>query len=134
MLPKAPRIGQTIELKISQQLAPDEADRFTFSLGVADWHLGDGAYFYQLDVFLAYDTAGQPLRAGTVLVAAPYTPLTQYFWEYPGPPASFDPAYEPVEQVPCYAENRRTYLRMLALEGARVPELIQELLAAPAAG
>jgi len=134
MLPPAPKIGQSIELKVSQQLAPDEADRFTFSLGVRDWQLGDGAYLYQLDVFLAYDTAAQPLRAGTVLVAVPFTPQAMDFWEYPGPPTSFDPAYNPVEQVPCYAENRRTYLRMLALEGARVPELNQDRLAAPDTG
>src|SRR5262245_38704444 len=125
MLPQAPNIGQTIELKVSQQIAPDEADRFTFSLGVRDHQLEDGAFIYQLDVLLAYDTAAQPLRAGTVVVAAPYTPQTQDFWEGEAPPGSFDPAYKPVEQLPCYGQNRQAYLRMLALDAARVPELTQ---------
>jgi hypothetical protein len=134
MLPQAPKIGETIELKVSQQIAPDEADRFTFRLGVRNYQLVDGAYFYQLDVFLAYDTAPQPLRAGTVVVAVPYTPDVRDFWEGLSPPSSFDPGYRPVEQLPCYGQNRRAFLRMLALEGARVPELNQDLLAAPAPG
>jgi hypothetical protein len=75
LLPVSPRVGASVSASVSQELAPDEADRFGFRFGNAASNPDDpGAYVYLLDVQLLHDNIGAPLDLGDVLLALPGTP------------------------------------------------------------
>jgi hypothetical protein len=128
ILPPDPEPGQLVEAKVSQQIGPGRADRFTLGLDVPEPARQYGDRLYQLDVLLYHDTMKRPVHAGTVVAAAPYLPDKSYFWsgqinpksdEWGGPDS-------PVWQ--CFDNNEAELERMLALRGQRSPELSDALL------
>jgi hypothetical protein len=121
LLPVDPPPGETFEVKVSQQIPPNGADRFTFRLDVPESHRQLGQYVYQLDMTLFHDTEERPLPVGTVLVSAPTLPH----------PYSLDPAGAVGPSRDCYERNIATFNRMIQLEGERSPMFSQDLLQVP---
>jgi hypothetical protein len=120
LLPPHPRLGQVVAYKVSQEIAPGAADRFTLRVDVPepDRQLGD--YIYQLDVLLFHDQDEQAVRAGTVLVSAPFVPDGDFFWS--GVADKYRHSYEiPGSEAAkqCLVRNEATYKRMLSLRGER---------------
>jgi len=119
--------GTVLEQKVSQQIAPGEADRFTVHLDVKEPERQLGEHLYQLDVLLYHDTAREPLRAATVVVSVPSVPDEGYFWS--AVPEAARPGYEQPaagEVKQCLVDNESKYTRMLALDGERSPLLTLE--------
>ena len=79
-----------------------------------------GQRLYQLDVLLLHDTRTTPIKAGTVLVAAPYIPDKRFFWA--GVPPEFRPSYEGSVPGQTMESNETTFRRMLKLSGERAPD------------
>jgi hypothetical protein len=127
-LPPRPAPGELVQTKLSQQIPPGEADRFTIGLDVPDPARQLGDRLYRLDVLIYHDTGGRPVPAGTALVAAPYLPNDDYFWSGQINPKS-DRWGEPGKGLwKCFDDNEATLKRMLALGGERSPELSLGLL------
>ncbi len=122
-LPPSPRPGELVEAKVSQQIRPNQADRFTFRLNVPLIPMQDGMRLYQLDVALLHDRDTRPLTAGTAVVSVPFIPTDDYFLS-PGTDTSL---YSP-EVLGCYEENEKILRRFLNLEGERSPMLTKQLL------
>jgi hypothetical protein len=79
-MPVRPRITSIINVPVSQQIAPDAADRFEVSLRIQK-DPSQSVYLYRLNASLLYDKLAIPVNAGELLVALPYNPdSTQYFW------------------------------------------------------
>ena len=124
-----PKDAAPVEKPVSQQLGPDEADRFAFSFA-APQRVGEPAvYLYQLQLEFLHDTEPTPLRVGNVLVAAPGAPGRHglEFWGK-GQAARFDAAYSHLGAYratvrSCLESNTSKLRRTLALEGARSEEL-----------
>jgi hypothetical protein len=114
VLPPAPARGATAQLAISQQVASDEADRFTIDLSTSSEEMETTQVrLYRFDVALAHDLEERPLAAGTAILALPAPPPGSGFLEpVPGSP-----------DIPCYAENRATLRRFVELEGTVDPLL-----------
>jgi hypothetical protein len=131
-----PKDEAPVEKPVSQQLGPDEADRFAFSLSAPQSIETPTVYLYQLQVEFLHDTETTPLTAGNVVVALPGAPGRHglEFWGK-GEPAngkvtrsSFDAAYSHLgayqETVrSCLDSNTSELRRMLALDGERSKEL-----------
>lgn len=124
VLPVEPKPGQVVRTKVSQQIAPNEADRFLFKLTVPKRDLQLGKYLYEIDIGLFHDSGNQPLNAGRVLVSVPDTVSAFYF--------APQLASEEGEVGECYRSNAEKLRRMLSSKGERVPELNEELLRGPA--
>jgi hypothetical protein len=132
MLPPTPDPGRLVKAKVSQQIKPGDADRFTVGLDVPDPARQEGTRIYQMDVLLYHDAAPEPVRAGTVLAAAPYLPAKYYFWsgqvlsraEAVRQPANrgFGPVIE------CLDTNEDNLKEMLAHGGERSASLSLALL------
>jgi hypothetical protein len=118
-LPPRPKIGDEVAAKVSQQIAPNAVDRFTFRLNVPFRAMQLGTYLYQLDVKLFRDTEPRPLDAGKVLVSIPYTPNRVGYFPPPDGRSGFPE---------CERPNLATFKRVVALEGVRSPNLSEGLL------
>lgn len=130
MLPPNPMLGQLVKAKVSTQIKSGDADRFTVGLDVPDPARQEGDRLYQLDVLLYHDTAQEPVRAGTVLVSAPYLPDKYYFWsgyrEFSRSDLVGDPAGRRVAE--CLDNNEAVLKKMLNLDGERSAGLSLTLL------
>ncbi|CAO5246581.1 effector-associated domain EAD1-containing protein [Frankia sp. AgKG'84/4] len=70
-LPKNPVERQIVSTPVSQQLAPDEADRFALQLAKpAD----TATHLYRLQLSLQHDGDKRPLTVGEFMVSTPYVP------------------------------------------------------------
>jgi hypothetical protein len=121
LLPPDPDPGDLVQAKLSQQIGPGKADRFTVGLDVPEPARQIGDRLYQMDVLLYVDTAKRPVRAGTVVAAAPYLPENHYFRS-----GQISDDFDPIRA--CLEKNEANFKRMLALEGERSPELSLDLL------
>ena len=119
-LPADPAPGDIVEARLSQQIAADEADRFSVRLSVPDGAAQDGLRLYHLDVGLLHDAEEEPLAAGQVIVSVPYLPAAGWF--------APDLAANDDEMGACFRANAETLERFLALEGARADALHGDLL------
>jgi hypothetical protein len=124
-----PKDEAPVEKPVSQQIGPDEADRFAFSLSAPQSVEAPTVYLYQLQVEFLHDRESTPLKAGSVMVALPGVPgrTGLEFWRK-GEASKFDAAYSHLgayqETVrSCLDSNTTNLRRMLALEGARSDEL-----------
>lgn len=131
-----PKDGAPVEKSVSQQLGPDEADRFAFTLSVPQSVDTHTVYLYQLRIDFLHDTHSTPLKAGNVVLALPGAPGRHglEFW-YKGEAsngkvtrASFDATYSHLgaDQATvrsCLDSNTAKLRSMLALDGARSEEL-----------
>lgn len=121
-MPTDPQVGDMVPVKISQQLAPDTADRFTVRLSVPPPEEQNGMRLYLLDVLLEHDDAQRPLRAGRVVVAVPYLPSSLAFDVPPGSPPDI---------TNCYQANRDSLQRFLSTDATKPNGLDERLLSAP---
>jgi hypothetical protein len=99
-LPLPPKVGQSVEIPISQQLGVDKADRVAFRFGSPEIYPASRAGFlYRLDVSLLYGRPRSALAVGTALVSLPATPSAD---ELDG---SDDPS-DPARNAKCRRRNR----------------------------
>jgi hypothetical protein len=122
LLPPHARSGELLMYKVSQQIAPNAADRFTIRFDIPEPDRQLGYYMYQLDVLLFHDQAKRPVPAGTVVISAPFLPTGDVFWS--GVPANQRASYEipgSAEVKACLVANEATYKRMLSIDGERSP-------------
>ena len=80
LLPPKPSLGQLVKTKVSAPIEPGDARRFTVGLDMPNPAKVEGKRIYQVDVLLYHDHGGEPIRAGTALVAVPYLPMPSDFW------------------------------------------------------
>jgi hypothetical protein len=129
LLPPRAHIGQLIRYKLSQQVAPNNADRFTVRVDVPEPARQLGTYLYQLDVLLFHDQARAPVKAGTVIVAAPFVPTPPDFWS--AAPAKWRAEFAGAASGPvkeCMMKNEAVYRTILALKGERSSLLNKDVL------
>jgi hypothetical protein len=124
-----PKDAAPVEKPVSQQLGPDEADRFAFSFAVPQRAEEPAVYLYQLQIEFLHDTQSTPLRVGNVIVAAPGAPGRHglEFWRK-GEEVKFDAAYSHLGAYQatvrsCLDSNTSKLRTTLALDGARSEEL-----------
>jgi hypothetical protein len=121
-LPTRSRIGQTIEVPISQQLGADEADRFIFRLGSPiHYYFPDdsrGAFVYRLAVSLSHDNEKDPLNVGTVVISVPGLPGALWTKALASSNSILDP---PIKS--CLQSNTAAVRTVLAQSGERSSEL-----------
>lgn len=119
LLPPSPHRSDSIRFKVSQQVPPGRADRFTVSFDVPEPARQEGDRLYALDVLVYHDTAGRPIRAGRILIAAPLDPDTRYFDRV---------------QRPCSTHNEQVFRRLFAVRATRAPNLTLAVLRCTRAG
>lgn len=137
LLPATQPAGQVIVTPIHEQLAGDEADRFSLSFAtvgqtsVKEFKLPQRVYVYELDLSLLHDVQRTSVRLGKVVLAVPAVPqVNEYFLtDEVATPAfrshmlrSFGSHFY-AEHRACYRHNALTLERVLALPGARDPKL-----------
>jgi hypothetical protein len=118
----------TVGKPVSQQLGPDEADRFAFSLAVPPSAGTPTVYLYQLEVEFLHDEDSTPLEAGNVIVALPGAPGQHgyEFWSksylslYPG---AYKYLPDEARVHSCLDSNTAKLRKMLSLDGVRSDEL-----------
>jgi hypothetical protein len=77
-LPAKPSPGQTVTVPVSQQVAPDSADKFEVSIHVSKNALG--IHLYRLQAWIIYDKQ-VALKAGYLLASLPVQPQDGgYYW------------------------------------------------------
>jgi hypothetical protein len=131
-----PKDEAPVEKLVSQQLGPDEADRFAFTFSVPQGVETYTGYLYQLQIDFLHDTDSTPLKAGNVVLALPGAPGRHglEFWGKGQASngkvtrASFDAAYsylgaDQASVRSCLDSNTANLRRMLALDGVRSEEL-----------
>jgi hypothetical protein len=102
VLPTEDAKGQTRDVKISQEIGPNEADRFTFPVTVDDPQLTSTvSYLYRIDVAVFHDRRPTPVRAGEVWLAEPFP---KEHWFSLRDDLGSDPFDEEVKQ--CVEENK----------------------------
>ena len=72
VLPFADEGRQILTTQLNQEVGPNEADRFTFSLGLPEGASNAVESIYQLDLALYHDADPRPVKAGSVLVVLPF--------------------------------------------------------------
>lgn len=120
-VPQYPEPKEVIPVRISQEVGPNEADRFALGVGVVT---PSGAkpdpIVYQLGVFLYHDGKERPINAGQVLIAVPF-PDDSYFdearWKQTG--------LAPEQAHDCVSSDIATVRRALTFNGARSVDLTQ---------
>jgi len=112
-LPADDGVGQVVGVTVRQQLKPNKADAFAFSVGLAGARGDEDPRLYQLDVLIYHDREPKPIEAGTIVLAV-------------GSPGrvSFEPAEDADSQErECVRKNVQALRTMLALDGVRSREL-----------
>jgi hypothetical protein len=114
-LPAYDAAGRTVVVDVSQQLRPNEADRFAVSLGPPRGRtIGSlEQRVYALDVTLYHDAERRPLKAGAAVLAMPL----------PSYEASFHPRAK--DEEACVASNLSGLRRLLDLDGERSSDLVR---------
>jgi hypothetical protein len=120
-LPLYPDDGEVVPVRTSQQIGPNEADRFAFEVGVVTPSGQESSpVVYQLGVSLLHDGKETPVKAGTVVIAEPF-PENSYFslqsWLDTGMPRE--------ELQSCVSSNIERIASVLSLDGERSTELTQ---------
>jgi hypothetical protein len=119
-LPQFADRGQIIPVRISQEIRPDEADRFAFNVGVVTLSGAEpGPVIYQLGVLLFHDGQEAPIDAGRIVIAEPFPDDSAYyseeFW--------VDRGFPPEEAHECVASNIASVKGVLSLSGVKSPAL-----------
>jgi hypothetical protein len=121
-LPERSAEGQAIEVPLSQQLGPDEADRFKLDLHVRnpdDLKL----YFYWVDVTLVRDAESRPISLGKAIVTLPVGTSNGFDFFRTKQSAEGIPSYytakERAEVKECQASNNAILREFMALNGAK---------------
>lgn len=123
-LPTDPAPGTLVTVPVSQQMAPDSADKFEVSLHVPKTALGLNVY--RLHVWVLYDQQ-VPLSAGYLVVSLPQQPQDGgYFWSRtdqanPSILQPFAPSVKVLSQ--CLIKNSTRLHAIVSLSGARSSEM-----------
>lgn len=83
-MPINPKLGQVIDVPISQLVPPNGADRFELLLRapLVNGATGINVYLYRVHLYLAYNARNKPLDVGEVLVDLPLAPdAGEYYWD-----------------------------------------------------
>jgi hypothetical protein len=122
-LPAYDGIGQVAGVTVRQQLKPNEADAFAFSVGLTGARLGDeDPRLYQLDALVYHDSEPKPIEAGTIILAVSTPGL-----------AAFIPSEDADSQErDCTRSNVEALRTMLSLGGVRARDLEELGQAVPA--
>lgn len=122
-----PKLGSVINVPVSQQLAPDSADKFEIALRIPP-DPDESIYLYRLHLALFYDNLKTPVDAGNVLASLPYDPSTQqYVWsrayqaEHGKPIEFMGKAITGISK--CMINNARKVRELLSQPGSRSPGL-----------
>jgi hypothetical protein len=113
-LPAYDAAGRTVIVDVSQQLRPNEADRFALSLGPPQGTtIGSlEQRVYALEVALYHDAESRPLKVGMAILAMPL----------PSYGLSFHPRTKDDEA--CVVSNLSGLRRLLEIDGARSSDLV----------
>lgn len=77
-LPASPSTGEVVTVPVSQQVAPDSADKFEVSIHVS--RIARGIHIYRLQSWVIYDKQ-VALKAGYLLASLPVEPQDGgYYW------------------------------------------------------
>lgn len=104
VIPESAKVGDTIDVPLSQQLGGDEADVFEITFTTDP---DDDAYEYRmyvLDVALEHDNAKRPLDAGTFVISVPLAPMDADLLTDENKASS---------EAACYAANEAAVARIL---------------------
>lgn len=133
-LPETPKLNETVEAPLHEELAADQPDRFRLSIGTPGQSTLSNIDLLQLELSLLHDSSTVPVKLGTVLIAAPLVPAEQgYFLSkamgLPGHGTVFGEINSHTgrtfytEVAPCWRANELKLKQMLALAGQRSGEL-----------
>jgi hypothetical protein len=116
--------SQVLSVPVSQQMAPDSADKFEVSLHVPK--TARGLQVYRLHVWVLYDQQ-VPLSAGYLIASLPQQPQDGgYYWSRtdqanPNILKPFVPSVKVLSQ--CLIKNSTSLHAILSLSGARSAEM-----------
>jgi hypothetical protein len=125
-LPEHPSPGSVVTIPISQQIGPDEADRFDVAVRIP-FGPNEAIHLYRLRVSLTYDRAVPPISVGEVIVALPFEPNDgQYFWSHrdrasPNFLAWYAPNYPTISR--CLIRNSQLLAQFLSQSGIHSEQL-----------
>jgi hypothetical protein len=123
-LPARPAPGTVVTVPVSQQMAPDSADKFEVSLHVPSTALG--LHLYRLHAWVLYDQQ-VPLNAGYVVVSLPQEPQDGgYYWSrsLEANPNILKPFTANVKMLSqCLIKNSDVLHTIVSLSGARSAQM-----------
>jgi hypothetical protein len=123
-LPTDPAPGTVATVPVSQQMAPDTADKFEVSLHVPKW--ARGLQVYRFHVWVLYDQQ-VPLNAGYLVVSLPEEPQDGgYFWSrsLQANPDYLKPFASNVKVLSqCLINNSDSLHAIVSLSGARSAQM-----------
>lgn len=129
-LPAHPKPGRKVDVHLSQEVGPDEVDRFQIALRVDEAALGDestGSLFaYHMGLKLVLDAQGTEVNAGNavaILRQAITRQGDQYFLTRSGEAwtrhAVKVAAYDPEEAIRCMEANNAKLNKVASMDGAK---------------
>ncbi|MEV4639970.1 hypothetical protein AB0J80_21740 [Actinoplanes sp. NPDC049548] len=128
-LPLRPADGTELQVPVSQQQRPDEADRFAVRIGTPEPGSRTTVHLYRVRFELVVGGAPARVPAGTAVVAAPMAPLDGdgYFWSetYDSGEVVFDPYPGLERDIACMRRNSGTLQEFLAGGAELSPELAE---------
>jgi hypothetical protein len=123
-MPMRAKIGDSIDVPISQQVAPDAADRFKVLLRLPADFPGT-VYSYRVRLDLRYDNSAIQRGISDAIVFLPFVPRSDYFWTHQdatvGNPFPFLGDGAPGVSK-CLINNAKALRSLLSLSGIRAPQ------------
>jgi len=119
-LPGSPSTGEVVTVPVSQQVAPDSADKFEVSIHVS--RTARGIHIYRLQSWVIYDKQ-VALKAGYLLASLPVEPQDGgYYWtrEDQADPGRLKPFTADLQSLShCLIANSKRLRAILSLPGDR---------------
>jgi hypothetical protein len=129
LLPFDAENGDQFTVPISQQVGPDEADRFAVNARL-DEGAGEHVKLYRLDVALIVDGSAEDIDAGTVVFPLSYSPADEWLMYWGGEQTDVNLQYIEQQGVDgsvgiseCLDENTQQLHDFLQASGERSPSL-----------
>lgn len=129
-LPLEPKVGQVVNIPLSEEVSSNSADRFDLALSASLPRGGvSKVYLYRVHVYLTYNVNVRPLDVGEILIDLPQLPdAGEYYWDKyysVHPQAILGAVYGP--GIPAYKKcamgNSRALHSILSLPGMRPAKL-----------
>jgi hypothetical protein len=129
-MPIDPKLGQAVDVPLSEEVPPNGADRFDLQLGVPLPRSGvSKIYLYRVHLYFTYNVNTRPLDAGELLVDLPLPPAAgEYYWDNyysANPQAILGAVYGPdiPEYKECAIGNEHALYSILKPPSARPTQL-----------
>ena len=128
LLPSRAEKGDQFTVPVSQQVGPDEADRFAVNARLDEATMGFETLF-RLDVELVVDGPAEDVEAGTVIVPLPYSPADNKLSYWSSEHTEFNLEYMEDQgeasagMKECIDENTQNLHDFLNAPGERPPSL-----------